>query len=210
MKPQTIAAYITALSLVPGVAAAQEATGSVELMTGQNSSTIDTTLTVPIAPRLSLFTRNRFTGTYETGEDNLSSFHIFSSNFNLKGGLDLVAETDLIMPAKIAEPRIGFQYFKSFGDFGMFNYTTVSCKDLNVLFATNLSYNPMFTDLWGLSANLEAFTDLGPKGHNFSGQRLRLAPSIGGYKIGFAADFSQNGIAGDFDYNFGGFAKRNF
>ena len=209
MKPQTLAAYITALSLVPSVATAQDKpTGSIELMIGQDSATVDTISSVPILPKLSFFNRNRFTSGYTAEAGKLNTLHIFSFNSNIVNSLDLVGETDLIMPVGIAEPRVGLQYFGDFGELKMFNYATVSCRDGNFLAATNLSYEPDFTDL--LTVNLEAFTDVGREGHNFSGQRLRVGPKIGEYKLGFAADLSENGPKGDFSYNLGLFAKRKF
>src|SRR3989344_3880330 len=186
---------------------------SLEVMAGLEAAVLDHKVSFPLRPGLSFFNRNLFTGVYSADQDYLSSFHIASLNFNIVDGLDLVTEADLAMPSGEVDPRGGFQYFQQYGYFGMFNYATFSPKGVDVLFITELSYNPMFTKKVGLTANIEVLQDLGENFYN-STQRLRLGTNLGGYKFGPALDFNQATDHGSNEttskYNAGVFLKKNF
>ncbi len=217
MNRKILTGIVTSLLTAAPAFAETPVYGSVELMAGKKSATLDTKLCIPIVSRLSLFNRNLFTGIYKNGEEgSLSSFHIFTLNYNIVGGLDFFTETDLDFPAGGLDPRAGLQHFKELGDFGIFTYSSFSPKGVNVLFINEISYNHMFTKMVGLTGNVEVLFDLGEKSFNFSTERLRLGANLGGYKLGPAADFNLNQSTNQnikettFSYNLGGFVKKDF
>ncbi len=187
--------------------------GMVEVMAGHQSGTLDTKLSLPIAPNTKIFNRNRITGLYEDG--SVSSFHAFMLTYSpFVQGLDLVAEVDAISGVGL-EPRTGIQYFRKLDDFKLAGFTSVSLQENPTgLFLVNLSYNPKFNDIVGLATNAELITTVGEDGHNYSIQRLRLGVNLIGYQVGPALDLKEatNHQLGEtaVSYNLGGFLKTNF
>ena len=125
-----------------------------------------------------------------------------------------------MMPLKMApgvglEPRAGVQYFHKFDDLKVAAFaSTALLENPTGLFLVNLSYNPQFNDILGLSSNAEFITTVGEDGHNYSVQRLRLGVKLIGYQVGPALDLKEatNHQLEEtaVSYNAGGFFKYNF
>jgi len=190
--------------------------GSVEVMAGGESATLDTKLILPVTDDVTFFNRNRMTATY-TGADGLedigaSSFHVNSLSYDVGQhvgipGLDMFAEVDVV-PGTGIDPRAGLQYFAKVGDLGLFQLASVGLHaDTDLTLVTSLGYTPELTDDVGLVLGAENLTIVGEPGHIFSTQRLRAGVDIHGYQLGFATDLVEAGDSGEVGYNIGGFVK---
>ena len=180
-----------------------QTTGSLELMTGDQYSTLDTKVSTKVADDVNLFLRQITTMDYE---NNVSFFGLMDLSYNLVGGLDVVGEVQAA-PGMGVVPRAGLQYFKAFGDSALYALATVSTMEHpDGEFVVNLSYSPELSENVDLLTNIEDLTSVGEDGHNFSVQKLRLGVTLmDRYQIGAAADLLELGNEGELSYNLGGF-----
>jgi hypothetical protein len=202
-----ILAYATGVALTivsPMVLAGETPTsGSLELMTGNEYSTLDTKITTKVVDDVNLFLRQIITS---TPEGEVSYFGLMDLSYNLVDGLDLVGEVQAA-PGMGVVPRAGLQYFKAFGDSALYALATVSTMEHpDGEFVVNLSYSPELSENVDLLTNIEDLTSVGEDGHNFSVQKLRLGVTLmDRYQIGAAADLLELGNEGELSYNLGGF-----
>ncbi|MBU0456685.1 MAG: hypothetical protein KKD75_00920 [Nanoarchaeota archaeon] len=201
-----VAGVAIATSMVCGASNIANASGSVEVMAGNENTTLDTKINASVAPRTNLFVRGRTSADYQ-GE--VSYFGLADLSVNLVDGLDAVAEAQFI-PGIGVVPRLGLQYFGKFGDFSVYGLATagLSGENVDAEFLANLKYAPKLTDDLNLVLNLENVTNVGEQGHNFSVQRLRIGLGIDNYKFGVATDLTESD--GAVVQNMGGYAKINF
>jgi hypothetical protein len=180
--------------------------GMAEVMAGDKSGTIDTKLSVPIAPRVRFFARNRITSDYE---GNVSDFSLAKIDVNVVDKLDVVAGAEAV-PGVGVTPFVGLQYFKKFGDLSIYELLTVTTQeDTEGTSLTNICYNPK-KGKWGFVTAAENVTKINGEGHKFSTQRIRAGASYGKIQFGAAGDLVEVGPKGKFGYNVGGFARRTF
>ena len=91
-----------ALSPTPATAG-----GSVELMAGHQSTTLDTKVSTEVAEKTGLFIRQMTTS---TPEGEVSYFGLADLSYKLVGGLDVVGEIQAA-PGMGVIPRAGLQHF---------------------------------------------------------------------------------------------------
>jgi hypothetical protein len=186
---------------------ANAASGSVEIMAGDKSTTLDLKVAGELVPRLGIFARNRTTVDYDK---QVSTFGLIDLSYNLVEGLDVVAEAQFSPQAGFV-PRLGLQYFHQFGDLSTYFLSTVSLSENpdseNV---ASLQYKPKITEEMKLYSSLEALTNIGGEGHNFSVQRLRLGLDASGFQFGVAGDFLEIGNEAQVSCNVGGFVSGEF
>jgi len=201
-----VAGVAIAASMMGGMPSVANAGGSVEVMAGDKSTTLDTKVMTKVAPRTNLFLRGRTSVDYQ-GE--VGYFGLADLSVNLVDGLDAVAEAQFI-PGVGVVPRLGLGYFKKVDDFSVYGLATAGLNGENVdaEFVANLRYAPQLTDDLNLVLNLENVTNVGEQGHNFSVQRLRTGLEHDNYEFGLAADLTEAG--GEVTPNVGGYAAIKF
>ena len=200
-------AYATgvALTIVSpiGLAGETPTSGSLELMAGEEYSTLDTKVATEVVGDINLFLRQITTS---TPEGEVSYFGLMDLSYKLIGGLDLVGEVQAA-PGMGVVPRAGLQYFQALGDSALYTLATASTiEQPDGEFLVNLSYSPELSEDVDLLTNVEALTNVGEEGHNFSVQKLRLGVTLmDRYQIGAAGNLTELGNAGELSYNLGGF-----
>jgi len=201
-----VAGVAIAALMVCGTPSVANAGGSVEVMAGDKSTTLDTKVRTNVAPRTNLFLRGRTSVDYQ-GE--VGYFGLADLSVNLVDGLDAVAEAQFI-PGVGVVPRLGLGYFKKVDDFSVYGLATAGLNGENVdaEFVANLRYAPQLTDDFNLVLNLENVTNVGEQGHNFSVQRLRTGLGHDNYEFGVAVDITEAG--GEVTPNVGGYAAIKF
>ena len=177
--------------------------GSLELMAGEEYSTLDSKVATEVVDGVHLFLRQITTS---TPEGEVSYFGLMDLSYNLIGGLDLVGEVQAA-PGMGVVPRAGLQYFQALGDSALYTLATASTiEQPDGEFLVNLSYSPELSEDVDLLTNVEALTNVGEEGHNFSVQKLRLGVTLmDRYQIGAAGNLTELGNAGELSYNLGGF-----
>ena len=187
--------------------AAGVASGSIELMSGHESSTLDTKLSVPLAKRASLFFRNRSTADYRSG---VSPFTLLDLDYNVTDRFCLVCETQFTSENKNAY-LAGFGYFRKTGDFSLFVAPGVTLTDETTLTTQIiLKYTPPINRTTHLLARLELFSTEDGVGQLGTISRARLGVERGGYNAGFAIDASRFRGTGRTDRNIGVFLQKDF
>jgi hypothetical protein len=211
--------------------------GAAELATGQASTTLDTKLFVPLPGGITLFNRNRVTGSHKTGTP--SSFHFLQGTYKLGGGVSLVAEVDAALgqnpdgsPKRTLDPRSGIHYLGKFGDVTIVGIATAGMDCLynddthlpNGIVITNVTYSPDMADGWKLAAGAETVTSFADE-LRFATQRLRLGVDSGeyvdqgegkkpkwvsDYQVGLAADLVEAGPDLDLGVNSGVAVRKVF
>lgn len=177
---------------------------SVEVMSGQKSSTLDLKVSGKLVEKTELFIRSRTTTDYD---NRTGHFLLADISYNLVSGLDAVVETQAA--AKVV-PRAGVQYSHKIGElnlYGMINGTTMD--GANAELTLQQSYAPVLSPRIGFFFGLEEVTNVG-KEHKYSLQRARVGVSIDDWQLGAAADAIEIGVNPTLDYNVGGFVKKNF
>ena len=179
--------------------------GSLEVMAGQESTTMDLKLIVPVEYDLGIFTRHRITPSYEDG--SIGTFHLLNINYNIVDGLSVLAEVDAGSAIE-THPRLGFQYGTKLGDVGLFSVAHIGITDNpDVTLIGNVVYHPELTDNLKLVADTEVISMLHDDGHKVSFFRPRLGVDYKGLEAGAACDFILKGNEPAFSYNCGGFLK---
>jgi hypothetical protein len=195
------------MALAPAKAAEPQTKGSAELIAGHETATLDTKLSVPVAPRTSVFSRNRITSDYE---GNVSSFHLFKLDFKIIDGLDISGGV-MGNSSSGLKPNIGPQYFGKFGNFSAYGTVLVSAEEKPVATTlVNFGYYTELSDMIDLVFGLENVTVVNKEGHMFSTQRGRIGISYGNLQFGLAGDIVEAGNKGKFSYNAGCFGKAKF
>ena len=180
--------------------------GSAEVMVGDESAVVDIKASGDLGHRAGIFARNRTRIDYH---NQVSPFTLVDLTYSLGEGFDAVGEAQMA-PGMGIMPRVGVQYFHSFGDGSVYAFASGSHQDPNLELLATVRYTPTITgDVRGF-AQLEALTDFGRDGHEFSTQRARLGIEIDGYRIGAAADLTEVGHDMTPSYNLGGFVAKNF
>ncbi|MBW2999827.1 hypothetical protein KY339_04080 [Candidatus Woesearchaeota archaeon] len=208
MVYKTLMAAVMGMYMAIAPAKAEPQTkGSAELMAGQETATLDTKLSVPVAPRTSVFSRNRITSDYE---GNIGSFHLFKLDFKVIDGLGLCGGL-MGTSAGGLKPNIGPQYFGKFGNFSAYGTVLVSAEEKPVATTlVNFGYYTELSDAIGLVFGLENVTAVNGKGHIFSTQRGRVGIGFGNLQFGLAGDIVEAGNKGKFSYNVGAYGKAKF
>ncbi len=195
------------LMLVPGTARAD----SIEVMAGNNKTTVDIKAAAQLTEKVGLFARLRpsvdYTGTLDT-------FGLMDLYINLFGPIDFVVEGQLA--GGQLTPRGGLQYFGKFGDLAVYNLITFGLgagKDVEV--QTILTYTPKLNDTLGLLMKAENITNFGKEGNTYTLQRLRLGLTADRFGVGGAVDLLELGNDprigdGTLGYNVGGFGEVTF
>ncbi len=185
--------------------------GSVELMAGNKNSTLDLKVGAEIAPKLQLFSRQISSLDYEW---NVGHFGFASLGYNPWDGLSVLVQAQAI-PGVGAAPRIGVEYFKQLGDFGLYGGVAGIVSDLQnnpkmeIELSAIVDYQPSLNENLQLATSVEAVTLLSPeRGHDFSLQRLRLGLKTGKFEFGPALNLEETSDA--VSYNVGGAVKVNF
>ena len=179
---------------------------SAEVMVGNTSTTLDVKVGTKVAPKTSLFVRNRTTVDYE---NQVSNFGLADLSYNLIGGLDAVAEVQMIPGAELI-PRVGLGYFNKVDDLNFYGLATagLSGEKIDAEFFASLSYTPKIPEDLQLKLSLEDISNFGQEGHNFSIQRFRAGLGINQYEAGLATDLTE--AAGEINPTVGAYAKINF
>ncbi len=182
-----------------------------EMMAAKDYQTIDTKFLGKIAPKTNYFARTRIT---INDKDEVGAFFVTELSYNIKGGLDAVAELQAISGVG-TDSRVGAQYFNQSKDFNenggvrIYALGTKSLERNNFELITLLEYCPKIAKNTKLFTHLETVTN-GHKELSFAVQRLRLGLDIKGLRFGFAGDISQSGKKADLGYNLGVFVGKDF
>ncbi len=193
-----IAAFIVSNALSTASARAN----SVEVMSGQNSSTLDLKVSGKIAEKTGLFVRSRTTTDYN---NRTGHFLLADISYNLVSDLDMVIETQA---AGKLVPRAGLQYSHQIGElsvYGMMSGTTMDGANAELTLQQN--YTPALSSRIRLVLGLEEVTNAGEQ-HNYSLQRARVGVRIDDWQLGMAADAIEVGTSFTINYNAGGFVSK--
>lgn len=177
---------------------------SVEVVADNNHLSLDLKVGSEVAPRTTIFGRTITSVDYH---QNTGIFQLIDLTYNLSGGANAVLEHQFI-PGVGVIPRLGVEYFTQQGNLGLYGLGTARLnRDTNAEFAASVEYTPHLTDALRLYALVEAVSNVGGEGHNYSLERLRLGVQEGKYTGGLAANLGQTGPEGEFSYGLGGFFK---
>ncbi len=205
---KTLKKLIRSLALISALtfsSTTYAASGSAEINAGNKSATLDFKFSQELAPNIGLFVRNRITSNYQK---KIDFFNLVDLSYKLLPGLDAILENQFT-PERIT-PRIGMQYFHKAGNLKLFSASTFNLiNEPNLELMSKISYEPQIGK-YHLLNELEAITNLGRFGHNYSLQRLRLGLDLNGSKVGIAADFNEAGNNLIPSYNLGIFLRRDF
>jgi hypothetical protein len=182
------------------------ANGAVELMSGNQSSTLEAKLSVPLTEKSFLFIRNRNNSDYQK---KASHFTLADLGYGLGEGIDAFGETQF--NEGLVNYRAGLQYFKKSGDFSIVIAPTMSLdKKKDVTTQIILKYNPEMGKNLKLLTQLEILSSFWGGDHLSSIERARLGLEKKGYSLGVALDTNQIGNSQKTYSNFGGFLGVKF
>ncbi|MBT4446520.1 hypothetical protein HOA92_00940 [archaeon] len=191
------------VTLIAGAALANTAdAGTVELMAGNGSTTLDIQMPGKLAEKIGYFSRTRFTKDYD---GDVSAFGAVDLTYSIGSNVDLLLETQFAQGLGVV-PRPGVQYIKTSGDLTVVGLLTGS-HNLDLEPHLVVRYDRELNERFGLMGQVELLTNFGIDGHNFSLQRLRAGASHDGYTLGVASDFIESE---NFGYNVGGFLEKGF
>ncbi len=200
-------AAVLAAGLMIAPSAAKAASGSIELMAGHEASILDTKLSVPVAGRASLFFRNRSAVNYSS---RVSPFTLLDVSYNVKGGLNLVYETQFTVQNKTSYLAC-LRYFRKDGDFSLFVGPGVTLTEETALTTQLvLRYAPPINATTRLLARLEMFSTGDKVGHLGTIGRARLGVERSGFNAGLALDANRFRGTGKTDRNLGIFLQKDF
>lgn len=186
------------------LSAAAARANSIEVMSGQNASTLDLKVSGKITKETGIFVRSRTTTDYD---NRTGHFLLADISYTLGAGLDAVMETQAA--AKVV-PRVGVQYSRRIGElslYGMMSGTTMDGGNAELTLQQN--YTPKVSPKVHLVVDMEEVTNDG-KQHNYSLQRGRISLGINGWQFGAAADAMEIGEELTLDYNIGMFGSTKF
>lgn len=187
---------------------AKGAKGSVELMAGNETATLDTKLLVPLAERFSFLNRNRVPIDYEGNVK--PTFHIAKFSYNVLGNLGITAG---VMGSFIGgiDPQIGLEHLGKAGELQVYQLFLVSTQENPLLTSiTNLAYRPHLAGELSLLLELENVSFFSGQSHVISLQRPRAGIGYKNLQAGLAADLTEISREWEFGYQLGGFARTNF
>ena len=184
-----------------------KAGGEVELMVGNKAHTVDVKLFGKLAEGTGLLARTRVGVDYKNNSNALTFLDIYQ---NIGKGLSVAlvpqytSDNGLIVMA-------GPQYMGKFGDLSTIALLATSLEEKpSYTLITSTSYKPKLTSDLNLAAQLETTNIFNNQGHVFSSERVRLGLAKNSFEGGVAADFTQTGKEGKFDYNLGAYLKKEF
>ena len=85
-------------------------------MTGNRNATLDLKVGIELAPKLQFFTRQLPSVNYD---NEVSHFGLISLGYNVWAGLNVLAQAQAVSGVEAA-PRLGLEYFKQVGHFGLY------------------------------------------------------------------------------------------
>lgn len=186
---------------------AYAAGGSAEALVGNNATSLDTKFFGELAPHGGFFTRNITTVAYD---GTVNPFTIVDLNRDFSKEVAGVVEAQF-SPASGFVLRGGLQYVHAFGDFHVFLLSTVGVQDSPTLeMVGSFSYTFPLGKTFALEPRLEAVTNVGGTGHNFSVERGRFGLRSGDYSGGLAANMLQVGPVLESSSNLGLFVAKKF
>ena len=172
----------------PSIATAAQ--GSAELMTAQESATLDLKAAGDVAPQLGFFARNRITNDYGRAT---TMFGLTDLAYTLLPDFALVAEVQFL-PATQPVPRAGAQYTSQRGDWSIYVLLTAAIQtEFNLEAVTAVQYQPTLNNELKLLTEVENGTNVSDRKHNFSVQRLRAGLTLDKYQAGVASDILETG-----------------
>lgn len=196
-------------SILTGLPETAEAGGSVEVMSGNAGTSVDTIISEPLNPsaEFNIYNRNRINFSYD-GKHGFNS--LLSFFYQLGDGVSALAVGQLSLNGPAA--GAGVQYFGRWNDFSTFALATgnYSAAGAGVGTLLTLRFVPEIADDWKLVTQVEAAGSFGKEGHNLSAQRNRLGLGIRGIEFGLAGDITEIGKEPAIAYNVGTFFKKNF
>ncbi|MFH0701519.1 MAG: hypothetical protein V2A62_03725 [Candidatus Woesearchaeota archaeon] len=208
---KTIHKILGLASLLIGLSAQAKTTGSIEVMAGDKSATLDVKVSGDLANKVGVFARARTSANYAQPKE-VGYFTLVDITGELGGGFDAVGEVQFIQGVGPV-PRFGFQYFGQVRGFSGYGLVSLKIGDNpNLELIAILKYQHPLTENLAVKVGVEHLTDLCSKGHEFSTQRIRIGLEIEGWHFGPAVDFTEagQGEALQFDYNVGGFVRKEF
>ncbi len=195
-----VLAAIAALSAQPATAQA----GVAEVFGGHEAVTLDVKVAGSLAPRTTLFARQRVAVDYH---NQATPFSAAGLSYALAGTLEAVALTQFVGGRVV--PRLGMQYAFGNDDASMFLLVSASLIERPDAEMVSLSrFRPLVADNLRLLFQLETVTNVGVSGYTFSVGRLRCGLDINGYAFGIGGDIVHTPI--DSSYNLGAFVRREF
>jgi len=179
---------------------AQEISGSIDSTTTDKALVIDTKLSLDVNKNINLFARNRTSFDYKT--DSKIPFTLLNASYNFKNGLGVVGEVQFPYQMN-PEPRLGLQYFKKFGNLGLYAEGTARIgNDPNGEILARLRYSHPITSKLEAIAQVEAITDFDGTGLTFATQRCKAGLAVGkNLEFGVEADVTQVPIRGKLETN---------
>ena len=177
--------------------------GSAEIMGNHEIQTYALKAGGDLGSDLGYFTRHRLT---RDADGSISTFTLGDVSHPLGKGIDAVVEGQAA-PGMGVVGRAGLQTFVKNGDASLYALATYGhTKDLELVGV--IRYAPAVTDNTKLVGQLEMVSNMGPDGHNFSVQRMRVGAERNGYEAGAALDLTEAG--GETNYTVGLFLKKSF
>ena len=157
--------------------------GGIELMLGDNSSTLDSLFNRKLSENMDIFSRNYITD----GNEGVGYFGVLEGVYNIGKGLGGVVELQFPSGDKI-KPRLGLQYFGKFDDFSLYSLVRLDPGDSNVTGegVFKLSYSPGITENFNLDLSSESIVGFEDLGYAGSLHLFRLGVNKGDLKGGAA------------------------
>lgn len=165
------------------------AANSIELMAGNNNTTLDMKTNAIVTNKFNIFTRNRVTA---NSENNVGYSGLIDFDYNIIKGLDAIFETQFGSGSALI-PRVGVEYFKSIQDFCIFNAATIYLnKNSNFELTTNIRYDKKLNPNLGLIAGIENVVNFDNKKFNYGIQRIRTGLEVNKFEFGPALDLGES------------------
>ncbi|HLC64745.1 MAG TPA: hypothetical protein VJI46_01320 [Candidatus Nanoarchaeia archaeon] len=165
--------------------------GSLEVLTGNNATTVDAKLYTEINPNVGIFLRNRLTDPYQ---GSISGFGVadlvanfWKGDFGTIGG---VAEALFPYGGK-TDPRLAVLYSGTQGPVKEAVQVTGGLGSKTFELWGQGTYSIPISEGINLESGLEFVSNFGVQGHNFSRQSPRLgirSGDVSGLKVGVGAD----------------------
>ena len=160
----------------------------VEWFAGNDIFTSDLKVSKRLFSDFVVFIRQRTSIDYE---DDVSCFVLTDFCYSIYGNLDVVAEIQAA-PSSGTIPRVGVQYWNTFGDFYCYLFPAFGIKDFDTESAHIFAYNISLSQKIVLRPQIEIIINLND-GYNFSIGRARLGTKIDKVNFGLAADIFNSG-----------------
>ncbi len=191
----------TTLALMATPKATSAATGSIDTIVGNSANKTEVRLLSQVTPKLNAFIRTTLTAPYTASPDLFAQVDL---SYPLNSQISILADGQYLGGSLV--PRLGLQYYDSFGNLSIFAVATGSIDTKpNVETLLELVWKPQTEADLPLYAQLEIIPNFGLDGHNFTLLTTKLGVQDKNLRGGLALMATQIGNKFSPEYNVGAF-----